>query len=324
MYPRTKTCFLSLICFLLWQFAFEKALAQMELPQGNIGKLSRTQTLTGPEKQMQVLPKDKTVIDMDAKELHRYFPSELRRLKFDPNQGELSTILEKTGERLQSFFRDFSNTASKESVYLQKPGNSGGINRDFSYLVLYRPNPDKPLLEEFRTDRQNRPITQNLLKDVFITSGYVSLSLNFHPAYQRYSRFRYLGTQSSDPNSLIIAFAQTPEMNDLQIEYTDTNSGMRFRLPVQGIAWIDPNSYQILRLRINLLGAESRAFISEQSTDIKLGEVRFDETQKKLWLPREVVVNTQISGYVFRNQHRYSNYKLFAVDSDFTIDKGHR
>ncbi len=91
-------------------------------------------------------------------------------------------------------------------------------------------------------------------------------------------------------------------------------------MPVQGIAWVDPGTFQILRLRINLLGPGNRSFMTEQSTDIRLGEVRSGETQKNLWLPREVIVNTQISGLVFRNQHRYTDYKLFDVTSDFKID----
>ena len=61
--------------------------------------------------------------------------------------------------------------------------------------------------------------------------------------------------------------------------------------------------------------------MTEQSTGIKLGEVRFGDAQKQLWLPREVVVNTLISGVGFRNQHRYTDYKLFDVTSDFTIDQ---
>ncbi len=319
MFVKSSMClffFIMLIC----QLVMTNAPAQ-NLPTGNLSRLSQARALTAPEKQMQVLPKDKTVVDMDSKELHRYFPSELRRVTFDLNQDVLSSIMEKTGECVQAFFKDFANTSSKEAVYLEKPGNSGSTSREFSYLIVYHPDANKPLLEEYRTDKQNHPIAQKALKDVFITSGYLGLSLNFHPAYQQYSRFRYLGTQASDPHALIIAFAQKPEMRDLQIEYTDTNTGNRFRLPIQGIAWIDPSSFQILRLRTNLLGMGNQSFISEQSTDIKLGAVRFEENQKQLWLPREVMVMTQISGYVFRNQHRYSDYKLFAVDSDFTIDK---
>ena len=258
---------------------------------------------------------------MTVKDLQRYFTSELRRLEFSPNQDELGVLLGKIGERLQAFFRDFSNTSSKESVFMQKPGDTGGISRDFNYLISYDSSGKAPLLKEYRTDRKNHSIDQDALRGFLITSGYVGLSLNFHPAYQQACQFRYLGKQTSDPHAYIVAFAQKTEAKDLQIDYTDIITGSSFRVPVQGIAWVDPNMYQILRMRVNLLGVGNRSFMTEQSTDIKLGEVRFKDTEKKLWLPREVAVTTLISGVVLRNQHRYTEYKLFEVKSDFTIDK---
>jgi hypothetical protein len=76
---------------------------------------------------------------------------------------------------------------------------------------------------------------------------------------------------------------------------------------------------QIMRLRINLLHSSSQFLITEQSTDLKLKEIRFEDTWKRIWLPGEVVVETQIGGRVFRNQHRYKDYRVFDVVSDFQI-----
>jgi hypothetical protein len=105
------------------------------------------------------------------------------------------------------------------------------------------------------------------------------------------------------------------------IAYTDTNTGESVRLPVQGIAWVDPNTYQILRLRINLQAGGNQSPMTEQITDIQFSEARFSGIQKQLWMPREVVVTTTIANYIFRNYHRYSDYKLFATSSDFSIEK---
>jgi hypothetical protein len=275
--------------------------------------------------QMPAFPKDKTVIDMTAEELLRYYPSELRRVDFSSSQAQLNSLLAKAGERVQAFFRDFSDTSSREFVLLQMLSYNGGVerqnSRDFSYLTIYHPNGTKPLLEEYRTDKKNRPITQDAIAGFYITAGYACLSLNFHPSYQQGLRFRYLGRQNSDARAHIIAFAQKLDTKDLLIEFTNAGSGNVVRVPVQGIAWVDPNTYQILQLRINLLAAGNQSSLTEQTTDIKFSEVRFSETQKQLWLPHEVIVTTQISNRTFRNLHRYSDYKLFAVNSDSKIEK---
>jgi hypothetical protein len=272
-----------------------------------------------PNRQIAVFPRDKSVVDMTVEELLNYYPSELRRVQFAQNQDELSSLLEKVRERVRSFFQDLSNTSSKESIVIHKPG-SWGIKREFNYLISYREKDGKLLVQEYRTDKKNQPVVQNTKLEYLITSGYVGLTLNFHPDYKEASRFRYLGRQTSDPRAYLLAFAQKLEAKDLQIEYTDINTGKSVLLPVQGIVWVDPETYQMMRLRINLLYSGKHSFITEQKTDLKLGEVRFEGTQKCLWLPREVVVETKIGGQVYRNQHRYKGYKAFDVSTDFTID----
>jgi hypothetical protein len=154
-----------------------------------------------------------------------------------------------------------------------------------------------------------------------VSSGYLGFSLIFHPKYQSELRFRYLGQLTGGSRSHIIAFAQKPEMRELTIAYTDTTSGTVVQLPVQGIAWIDPNTYQIGRMKISLQPALNQSSLTEQTTDIQFGEAHFKAVEKHLWLPREVVVITVAANYVFRNYHRYSDFKLFAVDSDYKIDK---
>lgn len=272
-----------------------------------------------------VFPKDKTAIDMTVEELQQYYPLELRHLELSRNQDELDLLLKKIGERVQAFFQDFSNTSSNEYVLLQRLGYSGRVeqwdSRNFSYLTLYHPNEDKPILEEYRTDKKNRPIGQDAVTDYLVTSGYACLSLYFHPIYHQASGFRYLGRQTTGSLAHVIAFAQKLEKGGFQINFMDTNTGKTVRLPVQGIAWVDPNTYQILRLYVNLLGAGNQSDLTEQTTDVQFSEVRFEGIQKQFWMPREVVVTTIIADTIFRNYHRYSDYKLFAVESDSKIDK---
>ena len=275
--------------------------------------------------QTQVFPTDKTITEMTPEELERYYPSEFRHVEFSANQDQLGSLLAKTGERVQAFFQDFSDTSSKEYVLMQRLGYNGNVDksdsRNFNYMILYQTDNRKPSLKEYRTDKKYAAIAQDAIQGFIITSGYACLSLNFHPSYQQGSRFRYLGRQTSDSRAYLIAFAQTIEANDLMIGYTDTITGKSVRLPVQGIAWVDPNTYQILRLRINLQAGENQSPLTEQITDIQFSEARFGDIQKQLWMPREVVVTTTMANYVFRNYHRYSDYKLFATSSDFTIEK---
>jgi hypothetical protein len=276
-------------------------------------------------KQMPTFPKDKNVTEMTTDELLSYYSSELRHVDFSKNQDQLDSLLAKIGERVQAFFRDFSNTSSNEFVLMQRLNYNGGIekqnSRKFNYLSIYHPNGTKPSLEEYRTDKNFKAVSQDAITGFYITAGYACISLNFHPGYQQGLRFRYLGQQTSYPRAHIIAFAQKPDTKELLIQFTDVGSRNAVGVPVQGIAWVDPRTFQILQLRVNLLAAGNHSPLTGQTTEIKFSEVRFGETQKQLWLPNEVIVTTQISNRTFRNLHRYSDYKLFAVNSDSKIEK---
>ncbi len=275
--------------------------------------------------QIKVLPKDKTVVDLTLGELRNFYPSELLRLIPNADQNELNPLLMEIGKRVRAFFRDFSNTASKEYLLMQRLGYQGGVanwaHRDFNYLMLYGPGDSLPSLEEYRTDRENRPIGQEAVEGYYVTSGYVCHSLHFHPGLQHASNFRYLGRQTSEPRAHVIAFAQKLDQECLRIGFTDIHTGESTRLPVQGIACIDSDTYQILRLYINLITAGNKSPLREQTTDIEFGEVRFKNTQKQMWMPQEIVVITAIGDVVFRNYHRFSEYKLFSVEQDTKFNK---
>lgn len=268
--------------------------------------------------------KHKLIMTMTADELRESFPSVVGDLVISPSQDELAGLLKKTGERVKAFFGALSNTSSKEYVLLQKMAYNGGIENSTSmnyyYLIVHHPSEDKPLIQEYRTDKKNRPVAPDAINGFFMTSGYACLSLHFHPSRRQDVSFRYLGKQKSGLRARIIAFAERLDTGNYLVNYTDAKTGKSTRLPVQGFAWIDPNTFQILRLRTYLQNSGDDVHLAEQITDVTFSEVNLSAT-RKLWLPHEVLVTTVYGGRTYRNLHRYSDYKFFAVNSDFKIDQ---
>jgi hypothetical protein len=89
----------------------------------------------------------------------------------------------------------------------------------------------------------------------------------------------------------------------------------------QGLAWIDSQNYQILRLRTDLLKALPEVALKRQTTEISFSEVHFKSITAGFWLPREVAVTVDWHGKVLRNDHEYSDFKIFNVDSTQKIGK---
>jgi hypothetical protein len=88
----------------------------------------------------------------------------------------------------------------------------------------------------------------------------------------------------------------------------------------QGLAWIDSETFQILRITTWLLAPRKDISLSSQTSTVDFYPVQPSGFEKVLWLPGDVTVTLVSRGTKVRNTHRYSNYKLFRVES--TIKPG--
>jgi hypothetical protein len=68
-------------------------------------------------------------------------------------------------------------------------------------------------------------------------------------------------------------------------------------------------------MRTDLLKPLPKVRLVRQTTEIHYGEVHFKQIPLAFWLPREVTVTVQWKGRVFRNSHRYSDFRLFNVET---------
>jgi hypothetical protein len=270
-----------------------------------------------------------TVVDMSEAELLEAYHRELSNLDFSLGRNsegeELERLLEKVGKNVKTFFQDFSNTASREQVHMRacNPAVNNCIDRteEFNYLILPHTEKNGASWEEARTDKNQSPVNQKAIEGFCISSGYAFLSMYLHPGHQVNSRFRYLGRENKEPRSHIIAFAQRPEAADYLSSYFFDNLVPTTGLLVQGFAWLDPESYQLTRMRTTLLLCEKDNIVKNQTTDIHYMRVAFEDGGRQFWLPREVKVSWELANtnIRFMNQHKYSDYHLFAVESDYKI-----
>jgi Tfp pilus assembly protein PilF len=243
---------------------------------------------------------------------------ELRGIQPATNQDELPAILARTGEDVQAFFQNFSNTISEEQVREARLGKKGetkdALEEKFQYLLLTRPQKVGVGLEEYRTDKNgDRTGSKGLDAGFMLTSGFASASLVFHPSYQSGAAFRLLGQQAlTGHHCYVVAFAQKPEKAQIVERFnTDRESVLVLS---QGLAWIDSNTYKVVRLRTDLLAPQPRIRLERQTTEITYEPVQFAQLAAAMWLPSEVAVTVEWKGRTFRNSHIYSRFKLFNTE----------
>ena len=253
----------------------------------------------------------------------------LKGLEPDESQAELPRILQKVGVNVEAFFENFPNTASVEKISMERLAVASGMGalgwpsagireshtQKFRYLALPRPANEGVGLDEYRTDSKGQVVEPGGLGvGHFVTKGFVSVPLGFHPEYQAGSTFRYLGRQVINKRqSHVVAFAQRPGIARIgqRISFGTTS----LLVLVQAIAWIDASDYQILRMRTDLLPSKENVGPKRDTTEIEFRTVRFKESTQMLWLPYEVAVSVDWRGNVYQNRHRYSDFRLFTVST---------
>jgi hypothetical protein len=147
----------------------------------------------------------------------------------------------------------------------------------------------------------------------FITNWLVFSSLN-----QVESRFRYLGRQKTDGHdTFAIGFAQIPGSVESPGQYMTGKGSIPMLL--QGIAWFDQSDFRIVRLRTDLLAPQPASQFQQQTSDMLFGPVRIASHDEELWLPQAVEIKMEANGQFLREQHRYSNYRLYQANSKIVL-----
>jgi tetratricopeptide (TPR) repeat protein len=246
-------------------------------------------------------------------------PLDLEGLEPATDQKPLESILKAVGQNVAMTFAKLPDTSSLEEIHqeklVRKKKVGATLDQKFRYLCFSPDEDFGPGFNEYRADLSGAQAGPKGLEDGFmLTSGFASAALVFHPMYQPQADFRYLGSQKVNGGvDYLVAFAQQPAK--AKLSGTFNSGGVSLTTFTQGLAWIDSHSYQITRLRTDLLRPLPEVKLEGQTTEIAYGEVHFKGVTEGFWVPKQVTVSVDWNGKHFRNEHRYSEFKVFNVEA---------
>jgi hypothetical protein len=263
----------------------------------------------------------KTVMDWTPEQI-RDVP-ELQDLQPAQSQQELPAILGAAGERVSALLDDLPNMASMEEVR-SGPCDEGLRKKcrvtyrgKFNYLVLVHPTESNQLMGEYRTDLKGRPIDYRNLGHgrILLTYGFTTTPLrHFHPQNQASCRFRDFGRQSAGGQMTeVVGFVEIPGKYPWPTEWRHGNAVAALYL--QGLAWIDVTTHQIVRIETFLVTPPADGDLESLKTRVEFSAIQLRQASSALWLPTEVVVDVSLHHHHFRNVHRYSTFKTFQVET---------
>jgi hypothetical protein len=263
-------------------------------------------------------------VEWSTEQLIKAVPK-LKGLEPATSQDSLPTILKKTGENVDSFFQNFVNATARERIYQTASVPSGrwmnvrdSHHQDGYYVVLKSSRGGQDRFDEYRMNLKGRPVESAGSKHGFLlTRGFAGDEIYLHPSRQPESTFRYLGRQSNAGQQCeVIAFAQRVGQA-IPIEFI--TGGVSVPMLEQGIVWIDCVSHQIVDMQTDLLTPLAQIGLMRSTREIEYAPVHFATLDQTFWLPTEVQVVVSFRGATYTNQHRYSDWKVFKVDTEQTI-----
>lgn len=246
---------------------------------------------------------------------------DLQHIQLAESQRDLPVILKKVGDSVATLFQNLPNITCAEKVvsharsFQSHSTGEEGSTYWFRYQVLVHMRDGTPFLEEYRTETNGNVVDYARFPHAPMhASRPIATVLNFHPHIQAACRFRYFGRQDIEGRQCeVVGFAQTPDGDP-------TVSVLRLRnktagLLLQGLAWIDATSHQMLRIQTDLLAPRPDVGLEVLTTEIDFRDIQLAETPATFRLPSRVTIDLWTGGQHFRNIHEYSDFKLFRVES---------
>jgi len=228
----------------------------------------------------------------------------------------LDEVAKKAGQRIEEFVGNVDRFVATESLK-HETINKWGLasspeTRKFDYMVsIQKVKTGFFNVEEFRTVGS----AFGEFPDGLETNGLPALVLIFHP--NNAGSFEMTCEGLARWNGRIawqVHFRQRADKPNTMRSYRMGFEGPLHPVALKGRAWIDAESYQIVRLETDLVAPVPEIRLVADRTAIEYGPVHFRTRNVEMWLPSTAEVYFDWKGRRFHRRHSFSNYLLSAVD----------
>src|ERR1700757_4118802 len=86
-------------------------------------------------------------------------------------------------------------------------------------------------------------------------------------------------------------------------------------LPPKGRPWIDPGTFQVLRIETELVKPLPEVGLTVDHVAISYQPVEFPSRAQELWLPKIVDLYVERQGRRYYRRHTFKDFQLFVVDT---------
>jgi tetratricopeptide (TPR) repeat protein len=229
----------------------------------------------------------------------------------------LDDILKNTSARVTALPVLVDRYTATEVVHHEDVNNAGYAdhveNLSFNYLASIRELKSK--FGEFIDvqEYRNGSTGNEMFPNQMASTGLPSIVLIFHPWLISDFDMKCEGL-SRGPTGFAwqVYFSQKKDKESRIRQYR--MGGHVFPVALKGRAWIDANTFQVVRLETDLREPRQDFRLSAEHLVMEYGPVHFKSRKEVLWLPASAEYYELFRGHRFHRRHTYSDYILFSID----------
>jgi hypothetical protein len=222
-------------------------------------------------------------------------------------------LVDQAQKQVVAYVAKLADLHCTEDVVQEKLKPNGGTllssKSQYDYFLYMQGNSYDFQLSESRLEvGTQKPARQPLL----LTNGFSTLLLVFHPYYRTAFDFTAGPSETLEGRSVIpvhyahIRGARTPAALALR--------GREFPLELEGTAWLDANSGQVVRMDAGL--EHEMTDVGMKALKIRVDYMPSPKVSDHFMVPARAVVELQTPKQHWRNTHTFRNYKVFSTEAN--------
>lgn len=231
----------------------------------------------------------------------------------------LPQVLTAAGRQTSVLVKNLQQFTATERIEYTKLDEAGNVRfteaQEVNYLVFIREMRAGNLA--VREVRDGRRTSASFPTE---TRGLAALAMIFHPYYVDDFAMRCEGLGQWHGQPVWQVYFRQREDRPARILVYRSKEG-RFPTPLKGRAWIAANTYDILRLEMDLVEPIKKIDLERQHFIVEYEPVLFAKRNLRLWLPASAELYLQLHGRRYRHQHSFSDFRLFSVEVNEKIQE---
>ena len=217
-------------------------------------------------------------------------------------------------KQVVKYISELANLHCKEMVTQEKLSSSGHVQStersSYDYLVMMQGTGDDFQLNESRLETKSGG---HKALPMLVTNGFSTLLLVFHPYYSGAFEFTR-GTEEMVNGSP----ALTVHFKHIHGQRTLAALALRnreFPLELQGTAWLDKNTGQVLKMESTLIDDMSDIGLRSLNVHVDYRQIHLSGTTGDMTLPVLASVEVTTPKQHWRNTHAFTDYKIFGAEA---------